>query len=328
MADAIKNIRGVLGIDEVKEAKLGAKKRLRAKDFANGHDQPSNLGLADVKAKGGEERVVHENHLDSKPAKQEWEEDPWDGFSSCGDAHDDSKASQNSDGSVAYTQYASRLAGSSEEDFESDFGDHYGMDVQGPSLVDISQSAEEEISDEETIPLKPARTARSSITVPKATTFLPSLAMGGYWSGSEPMSDEEGENAAMIETRKNRKGQQARRALWEKKFGKNANHIKKQEQSRDHGWDARRGASGNDDRGQRGRGRGGKTRGKVSGLLPRQGGESGRPKHSSGANSDPVGLRKAKPSAEGPLHPSWEAAKKAKELKKAAAFQGKKVVFD
>jgi hypothetical protein len=30
----------------------------------------------------------------------------------------------------------------------------------------------------------------------------------------------------------------------------------------------------------------------------------------------------------GALHPSWEAAKRAKELKKVAVFEGKKVVFD
>jgi len=30
----------------------------------------------------------------------------------------------------------------------------------------------------------------------------------------------------------------------------------------------------------------------------------------------------------GPLHPSWEAAKKAKEAKQMASFQGKKVVFE
>ena len=38
-------------------------------------------------------------------------------------------------------------------------------------------------------------------------------------------------------------------------------------------------------------------------------------------------MRKPKPAANAPLHPSWEAAKKAKEQKKAIQFQGKKVVF-
>jgi hypothetical protein len=31
---------------------------------------------------------------------------------------------------------------------------------------------------------------------------------------------------------------------------------------------------------------------------------------------------------EGPLHPSWEAAKKVKDAKKGAAFAGQKIVFD
>lgn len=50
----------------------------------------------------------------------------------------------------------------------------------------------------------------------------------------------------------------------------------------------------------------------------------------SGANSDPVRPRtEKKPKAtDGPLHPSWEAAKKAKEQKKSVVFEGKKTVFD
>ena len=48
-----------------------------------------------------------------------------------------------------------------------------------------------------------------------------------------------------------------------------------------------------------------------------------------GANSDPVKLRKSKSKEiSGSLHPSWEAAKKAKEQKTTAPFQGKKVVFE
>ena len=100
---------------------------------------------------------------------------------------------------------------------------------------------------------------------------------------------------------------------------------------RDEGWDARRGARGADERRKRGRGRG---RGGLGGLRGEEGGGGGRGRGrgpiSSGANSGPVAVRKGKAAAaadDGPLHPSWEAAKKAKEKKQTVAFEGKKVVF-
>lgn len=98
---------------------------------------------------------------------------------------------------------------------------------------------------------------------------------------------------------------------------------------RDEGWDDRKGARGGDERGMRGRGRGaGNGVGGRGGSGGRRGGILG-----SGANSDPIITKREKPvkpmkGAEGPLHPSWEAARKAKEQKTQVAFQGKKVVFD
>lgn len=171
---------------------------------------------------------------------------------------------------------------------------------------------------------------------PKATTFLPTL-NGGYWSGSES-SDVEGDKddvPSAIAPRKNRRGQQERRAIWEKKFGVKAKHLDNQGvdkaiSTRDEGWDLKRGAS--DGNVGRGRGRGGRS------IRAGRGGGQGTVR--SGANSDPVnGLRvrerevkqvsKSK-SDEGPLHPSWEAKKKAKEKAGSIsmAFQGKKVIFD
>lgn len=322
--DAMNSMRGAFGIEEVKPS---SKKRLRAMDYANEDKKTRHPDVSDGKAKPRGKRVEPVIHLDNNSARDDGDE--WDGLLSAGELQDVSKASEDSDGSVDYTQHASRLAASSDEDSGSEDGDHPGMDEQSIQDMEMSgRSTGDDHSEEEIIVSKPRKLAKTKSTTLNSTTFLPSLAMGGYWSGSEPMSHEEGENAAKIEIRKNRRGQQARRALWEKKFGKNANHVKKQEQSRDHGWDPRKGASGGDDRGQRGRGRGGKARGQMRDSRPRQGGEDGRPKHSSGANSDPMGQRKSKLNAEGPLHPSWEAARKAKEQKKAVAFQGKKVVFD
>ncbi|KAL9047557.1 MAG: hypothetical protein Q9206_006671 [Seirophora lacunosa] len=242
------------------------------------------------------------------------------------------------DGSLGYGAYESRLAGSSDESFRgfSEVTDYHSdidgrrarLDKTEPRELSLSPSLESSDPDLSgtSDSLSPYRRQAPTKDRPntKATTFLPSLALGGYWSGSEAASDEEGRVQAA--ERKNRRGQRERRLIAEKKFGHNANHLKMQRggNDRDQGWDARKGAQADDGRGKRGRGRGGKA---SFSQAPRfaTGAAS-----SSGANSDPVGQRrdvkKDKP-ADGPLHPSWQAAKAAKEQKKAAAFQGKKVVF-
>ena len=129
----------------------------------------------------------------------------------------------------------------------------------------------------------------------------------------------------------------ARRAIWEKKYGEKAKHIKagegsvseKKKAGKDDGWDAKRGAV--DTQGaERGRGRGIRPRGR--------GGHTGdsqtRQRDSrqlTGENAIAVAPRKrgmGKKDDVGVLHPSWQAAKKAKEAKKTATFQGKKVTFD
>jgi hypothetical protein len=155
------------------------------------------------------------------------------------------------------------------------------------------------------------------------STFLPTL-MGGYWSGSESSASDI-EDAAPI--KKNRPGQMARRAIWEKKYGEKANHIKSGKgpvgKGKDDGWDAKRGAK------ETSSGRGG-----FRGRDGRGGRENGRARNfekATGENAIAVEPRKrgmGKKDDVGVLHPSWQAAKKAKEAKKTATFQGKKVTFD
>ncbi|KAI9702835.1 MAG: hypothetical protein M1836_008049 [Candelina mexicana] len=149
----------------------------------------------------------------------------------------------------------------------------------------------------------PSKAYSRGTNVPaKGSTFIPSLMMGGYWSGSE--SAEEDTGTVDVAPRKNRRGQQARRAIWEKKYGNNAKHLK--DQSRDQGWNPRSGAIRDTRRQPR-----------LKGLQ------------ASGAHSDPIKPRPgAQNGVEKALHPSWIAAKKAKEKKQSAPFQGTKVVFD
>ncbi|KAJ4418942.1 hypothetical protein N0V85_001241 [Neurospora sp. IMI 360204] len=193
------------------------------------------------------------------------------------------------------------------------------------------------------------------------STFLPTL-MGGYISGSESASDVD-----VAPARKNRRGQRARQAIWEKKFKEEAKHLKKQQNARDAGWDMKRGAvessdgkpwkkgslldiknkgndggeEGGEDKGgdaqtggagaaaARGgdRGRGGGGRGGRGGAG--RGGSFGSGRGDAGAAPAPPARAPKKRDDSGPLHPSWEAKKKAKEKEMMSApFQGKKITFD
>ena len=303
MTQTLSGIRSVLGIPELR---LGSKKRLRAKDYAN--VTPATVSSGGLSGKGrdaGEESG-----------------DEWSGLSSSEHAAEYENIERSDSEEEDYEVYASRLAASSDEDSSPSESISDGSPKQDLNPEEITEESELEES-----PPKPQPPRKPPPTTPKSTTFLPSLSLGGYWSGSESASDLS-DTAQQQQPRKNRRGQQARRALWEKKFGKNANHLKMQSQNRDEGWDPRRGARDGDERGKRGRGRG---RGRGGMRNERgEGGEKGRGQGPvrSGANSETVAARKTKPATDGPLHPSWEAAKKAKEQKKTAAFQGKKVVFD
>ncbi|KAK2776638.1 hypothetical protein FQN53_002546 [Emmonsiellopsis sp. PD_33] len=229
-------------------------------------------------------------------------------------------------------QYNARLASSDSEsgDEDSDQDDERGILLPKPGRakydpaadLSLSPSSSDASSDSELeMKSKPSKSSKQNA----ATTFLPSLTMGGYWSGSES-ADEDAAAVAIQAPRKNRMGQQARRQLWEKKYGASANHVKKQaegrNQSRDSGWDMRKGAtSRNDTRGKRGRGRGG--------FGPGMGSRRPNVERSERPTNRTMGRpRPAQAVDQKPLHPSWEAARKAKEQKTQAAFQGKKVVFD
>ncbi|CAI7588033.1 unnamed protein product [Penicillium bialowiezense] len=226
-------------------------------------------------------------------------------------------------GDEGLSQFDARLAPGSDSDADSESGDEDEEDAN--EISDISRSPSPDFSGEDSPPPKKAKATKGTAAPATNTTFLPSLMAGGYWSGSEEATDEE---ADAQPKRKNRMGQQARRALWEKKFGTGANHVKQEQKNeqmaakfgyggRDNGWDAKRGAT------EGGRGRGGKRGGFGGGF--------GRSNRDDNAGAQPGSQKPGKPSGppkdEGPLHPSWEAKRKAKE-QAPAAFSGKKVTFD
>ncbi|PNP37394.1 hypothetical protein TGAMA5MH_10693 [Trichoderma gamsii] len=170
---------------------------------------------------------------------------------------------------------------------------------------------------------KKKRAAKAALKTarPGDSTFLPTL-MGGYISGSESASD-------IDAPPKKRRGQRARQAIWEKKYGAKAKHLQKQAASggRDSGWDMKRGAVGPEDQGRKPWKKGGRA---LAGAGDRggysQGRERGANAHQESRPAPPP--KPVKKDNEGPLHPSWEARKKAKEQQKGAAFAGSKIVFD
>ncbi|KAI5814578.1 BUD22-domain-containing protein [Pyronema omphalodes] len=142
---------------------------------------------------------------------------------------------------------------------------------------------------------KPKKATKAAPAPPASSTFLPSL-MSGYVSGgdSDPDAEWHEQNAKRgppeKKERKNRMGQQARRALWEKKFGARANHVRQQQ-------------------------------------------EKEQAKKLKAEKKKMEKEQEKKRIADAPMHPSWEAARKAKE--KAAAMAsaiskplGKKITFD
>ncbi|KAK1251739.1 hypothetical protein MKX07_007218 [Trichoderma sp. CBMAI-0711] len=170
---------------------------------------------------------------------------------------------------------------------------------------------------------KKKRAAKAAVKAarPGDSTFLPTL-MGGYISGSESASDIEA-------PRKKRRGQRARQAIWEKKYGANARHLQKAaaKGGRDAGWDLKRGAVGPEDQGRGKWRKGGRLPGRPAGAAGGRGYSQGRGNDREQDRPAPV-AKPTKKDNEGPLHPSWEARKKAKEAQKNVAFAGQKVVFD
>ncbi|KAK2048102.1 NADH-ubiquinone oxidoreductase 30.4 kDa subunit [Colletotrichum somersetense] len=155
---------------------------------------------------------------------------------------------------------------------------------------------------------------------PGETTFLPSL-MGGYISNSESEASD-----LDLAPPKKRLGQKQRQAIWEKKYGAQANHVKKQATAqrtgaRDSGWDMKRGAVGGEEDGPRKPWK----KGVSNPLAAKQGSKRDEGRRA----AVPEGKPKLPPKRddEGVLHPSWQARKKAKEEQTMAAFQGTKITF-
>ena len=312
----LKDILQALGV-KVAEDKLKGKKRLRAKDFEKDDEPASGANKAKTpmpesededEEHGGGGGVVMQRrpHSDNEDDLVESDDDFED------DVEDDQDPGAEYD-SGDFAPFDSRIAASSDEEDESDDEDAPSKgrvsrkETLRAAAMDISLSPS---ASPEPKTRKPAKLKER----PTTSAFIPSLSMGGYWSGSESEPESDLDDAP----RKNRRGQRARQAIAEKKFGTKAKHLQKEgavsRNDRNQGWDPKRGAT--DRSGPRARG-------------PHKSGSGRSAPRMDGA---PDAIKPAPPKKHrddsGPLHPSWEAAKKAKEAKVTATFTGKKISFD
>lgn len=283
--------------------------------------------------------------------------------------------------------YKDRLAASSDSESDSNVDTR----IRGQThnrLDDMEITSDDEVADQQdNVSLRSASdddldTSSHKVSSDKAltnTSFLPTLMHGGYYSGSDSASDVSNDDpshpsydpdksfAAMSKpSRKNRRGQQERRKIAEKKYGSRAKHLLKANGAegvhsarqalingnavkRDQGWDTRRGAVESRDRSGREQksARDAKPKNRyerrhgVAKIASRRAGTGrivgGR---STGANSTTItGVRPQATSektgntatAKEKLHPSWEAARKRKMESAtvgASSFAGKKTTFD
>ncbi|KAA1064234.1 hypothetical protein PGTUg99_015633 [Puccinia graminis f. sp. tritici] len=179
--------------------------------------------------------------------------------------------------------------------------------------------------------LQPAPTKKAKLTKlstatklgtrASSSTFLPALNVG-YTLGDSDASDLEIDDLAVDKMerergRKNRRGQQARRAIWEKKYGKSAKHLVKLKQKRsDHPGIEKHESRDPHRRSETSTNRFKKAEKGTISLT--------------GSNSEPIAstTKKSAAAAETKMHPSWIA--KQNQIKSLSEVKpaGKKIVFD
>lgn len=280
------NVKREFGIVDKVEGPV-KKKRLRAKDYE------------DAEKAGKEDLAVK--------TAQETEDDDLDAMAESDEQSDDEME-----------DYAGRLADSEDEGSDDDdMGEtsdleelermlaNEGIAKKGSKKSERDDSAADlSLSDGDSDLGPPKKKSAATAVTTKKAAFLPSLTMGGYISGS---GSDLGSDMDAAPVKKNRRGQRARQAIWEKKYGAGAKHVKsKPAPDARAGWDAKRGAV-----------------------------EQKPHRFANAANAAPLGPRKGekkepkKRDDSGPLHPSWLAAKAAKEKKAIpVVFSGKKISFD
>ncbi|KAH8176911.1 BUD22 domain-containing protein [Sarocladium implicatum] len=314
----------------------------KAKRARKGKDAPKE----EVEAPKQSQASTKQNKQQRGSEEDEDDESVFEGFESdvdepgpaVGEVGSEAEAEEEAE----FSKYDTLLGDSSdeeeEEEEEEDFDDKFFAELrrrkanakETANLEDISSGSESEVESlsegpsrspspelkkgkSKAKPEKPSAKEVRATKPAKDTTFLPSL-MGGYISGSESASDVD------VAPPKKRLGQRQRQAIAEKKYGDKARHVvngTSRIQGRDGGWDAKRGAVDGTDK------KGGKPWKKGREPRDAQMGGQGAPVQQPQQPPKPT-----KRDDTGPLHPSWEARKKAKDAQKTVEFTGSKVTFD
>ncbi|KAG8170185.1 hypothetical protein KVR01_000930 [Diaporthe batatas] len=297
------------------EEKKPAKSETRRDDPSSDDEDSEWGGLSDDDGADEDEELVEkalaqfEDRIGGSDSEENANSDDEDEYDTANEELDpmeitDESASEDSEGDEPGTQ-----AGL-DEDGSTDSEEETGSESESES--ESESGSDSEVSAISPPPKASRKDSKKADEILKRGGMLPSL-MGGYISGSESeASDIDVAPAA----RKNRRGQRARQAIWEKKFKEKAKHLSLEKSGRDSGWDLKRGAVDGSER----------TPWKKGIKTPFERRPDGQQEHSAPESSRP--RPPPKKDDEGPLHPSWEARKKAKEAQQAAAFQGKKITFD
>lgn len=294
---AVADIQQALGIKSDKELSL-RKPRKRAKDLDSA---ASNVSAGSTQGSGLQPKLKQKSKSSSGSPEALMGEDDYDDV--------DVKEDQ-----LAFSDHDTNEEFSDVDDLERRL-----LNEAAPRRPPESISQQYDVEADLSLSESDSRSTSASPEPQKASStkkvaFLPSLTLGGYISGSGSEIDD-----VDIAPKKNRRGQRARQKIWEQKHGINAKHLQKQ--SSGTSWDPKRGAVEGNAR-QQGKFR--RENRPVASHTAERESNAG-----SGSLNPTKGAKKTHRDDGGALHPSWEAAKKAKEKKEAPiAFQGKKITFD
>lgn len=230
------------------------------------------------------------------------------------------KALEDSD-NEEFKKYSDMIAASSDEESDEETGQSILGTTRAPAGDDESEDEAEGADDFFVFPEDDDNVDQSDLEITENSSLkkkkdekkkedkyvLPALASGYFSGGSDDEMEEEPRdrgynlsNDSVVKDattqRKNRRGQRARRQIAELKYGKNANHLKKEREEKQQKWAQRQGEFEKRE-----------ARRKELGI------------------ERPEQKKLPELSEKKPLHPSWEAKKKLSAA--PVKFEGKKVVF-
>ncbi|KAL5520111.1 hypothetical protein ACEPAG_1771 [Sanghuangporus baumii] len=202
VVDVINSLKLMLGVGRQELPPLGDHDHSVAGDLQESDEErrttPKGMKAARSKGKIQSERSSSEGDEESN------DEAAWTGF---GEIHNESGQSD-----TAESRESGSLHSQDEEEQSSTSDNSHSTSSPRPSSTTKARS-------------------NAAIQKPKVgkageSSFLPSLSVG-FISGSDSEWSESEVKIADMPMKKNRRGQRARKAIWEKKYGRNANHLKK-----------------------------------------------------------------------------------------------------